>query len=184
MKCKICGKEIPEDQVLEFTGTGAVYGSASLESFRAVGISWLVSDSEDEQVKCPSCGELTDVEYSAGEDALEEVMPAQFTGKQFNAIVLKSRTYDIEDAKKAGMLARRMKGVVYTAVDAEGKIFHMRGWHVVNRLYYTVVWKIDKTKLKPRNCMNCQNLNVKTQTCAPQLYKGDNKAAVKCKEFF
>jgi ribosomal protein S26 len=61
MKCKNCGKDIPEDMVLPFTGTATVHGDASIESFRAVGIVWQVDDSENEEVKCPFCGELTPV---------------------------------------------------------------------------------------------------------------------------
>jgi hypothetical protein len=188
MKCKSCGKEIPEDQVLEFTGTGAVYGTASLESFRTVGIEWSVSDSEDETVKCPHCGEVTPVEYEEAQDSLETIMPAQLTGKEFNKVAVKFRSFEIEEAKKATMLQRQMKGVIYTVTNYEGKLYYMKGFHACNRLYFVVVWRVDKTKLKPRLCCRCSN-NGKDNHCAAENIKDFKRGegdefAKQCKEFF
>jgi DNA-directed RNA polymerase subunit RPC12/RpoP len=61
LKCKNCGKDIAEDEVLPFTGTAAVHGDASIKSFLAEGIIWQVDDSEDETYRCPHCGEMTPI---------------------------------------------------------------------------------------------------------------------------
>jgi ribosomal protein S26 len=63
MKCQKCGKEVPEDELVQIRATADVTNvfAVTLKEFRMVGVAWEAHDSYDEEVKCPSCGEYTPV---------------------------------------------------------------------------------------------------------------------------
>jgi ribosomal protein S26 len=165
MNCAHCGAEIPEDQVLEFTGTGAVYGYTTLRAFRKQGITWLVSDSDNEEVKCPSCGELTPVDYTAAQDSLQSQLPEKLTLRDFDDIAAKYKRYEANEAGKAGQMQRKMRGVLYlkikqddppdpdtdpvfAKVDPTIPFAVPQGMGGVDAEYFVVIWKVHESKME------------------------------------
>ena len=61
VKCKYCGHAVKRDEPITIVGTASVYGNTTMDSFKTEGIIWSVSDSGDEQWKCPSCEEYNDM---------------------------------------------------------------------------------------------------------------------------
>ena len=59
MKCKLCGKEIPEDQEMEITGIAEVTGETTLKEFFEHGVYWISGASWNERILCPHCNEYT-----------------------------------------------------------------------------------------------------------------------------
>jgi len=57
MRCPECRYDIDiENELVEFAGSATVYGATTLRKFNDEGIVWNVSDSCNEEIKCPNCG--------------------------------------------------------------------------------------------------------------------------------
>jgi glycyl-tRNA synthetase alpha subunit len=67
------------------------------------------------------------------------LLPEELSVGAFDAIVKKSKAFNIGDEKKAESYANRHGGVVYTQVDAGRTVAYLKGFHLVNRNRYEVI---------------------------------------------
>ena len=59
MICEQCGKDIPENEIIEISGTAEVTGETTLEEFFKHGVAWVAGSSSDEKILCPHCNNYT-----------------------------------------------------------------------------------------------------------------------------